>query len=150
MDEAKIDKLINKHQGDASSLIRLLQEIQHENHWLSKEVLEKVSQKLKVPLSQVQHCATFFKSLNVAPEARHEVHICNGTSCHIRGSSRIIDAVQELTGIKPGETDPELKFSLEAVTCLGRCASGPAMVIDGKPLGRLDPAKTEDILKSYD
>ena len=149
MDEAKIDKIINKYQGDASSLIRLLQEIQHENHWLSKETLEKTSQKLGVPLSQVQHCATFFKSLNVVPEARHEVHICNGTSCHIRGSSRIIDAVQELTGIKPGEIDPDLKFSIEAVTCIGRCSSGPAMVVDGKNIGKLDPSLARDIIKSF-
>ncbi len=149
MDDAKLDKIINEHQGDAGSLIHLLLEIQHENHWLSKEALEKVSLKLNVPLSKVQHCATFFKSLSVVPEARHEVHICNGTSCHIRGSSRIIDAAQELTGIKPGETDPDFKFSLESVTCMGRCASGPAMVVDGKPHGRMNPAKVEDVLKGY-
>jgi NADH-quinone oxidoreductase subunit E len=150
MDETRTDELIEEHHVDASSLIQVLLALQHENHWLSKEALEKVSERLNVPLSQVQHCATFFKSLSVAPEARHEVHICDGTSCHIRGSSRIIEALQELTGIKPGETDPELKFSLKAVTCLGRCASGPAMVVDGKSFGRLDPAKAEDTLSSHE
>jgi NADH-quinone oxidoreductase subunit E len=149
MDESKIDKIINEHEGDASALIRVLQEIQHENHWLSIETLEKISQELSVPLSQVQHCATFFKSLNVVPEALHKIHICNGTSCHIRGAARIIDAVQEITGIKPGEIDPDLKFSVEAVTCIGRCSSGPAMIIDGKNIGKLDASLAEDIIKSF-
>ena len=149
MDDAKIDKLINKHQGDAGSLIQLLLEIQHENHWLSKEVLEKVSKKLKVPLSQVQHVATFYKSLSVIPESRHEIHVCNGTGCHVRGSSRILETVKDVTGINPGETDPDLKFSLEAVTCMGRCVSGPVMVVDGKHHGKLGPSKTKDVLKGY-
>jgi NADH-quinone oxidoreductase subunit E len=146
---SKIDKIINEHQGDASALIRVLQAIMHENNWLSNENLEKVSEKLGVPLSQVQHCATFFKSFNVVPEARHKVHICNGTTCHIRGSSRIIDTVQELTGIKPGEVDPDLKFSIEAVTCTGRCSSGPAMIIDGKSIGKVDASLAGDIIKSF-
>ena len=150
MDEAEIDKLINKHQGDAGSLIQLLLEIQRENHWLSKEILEKVSKKLNVPLSKVQHVATFFKSLSVVPDARHEVHVCNGTSCHVRGSGRLLNAVQGATGIMPGEADPNLNFSLQATTCLGRCASGPAMTIDGKLHSNMTPAKTEDVLKSLD
>ena len=150
MDKAKIDKLINQHQGDAGALVQLLLEIQHENHWLSKEILERVSKKLDVPLSKVQHVATFYKSLSVNPEARHEVHVCNGTSCHVRGSGRILGTFQDLTGIKPGEADPNLKFSLQATTCLGRCASGPAMTIDGKLHSNMTPAKTEDVLKSLD
>ena len=150
MDDAKIDKIINKHRGEASSLIQLLLEIQHENSWLSKEVLEKVSKKLKVPLSQVQHVATFYKAFSVIPEARHEIHVCNGTGCHIRGSSRVLDAVQDMTGIKPGETDPDLRFSLGAVTCLGCCSSGPVMVVDGKYHRKIAPTIIDDVLKSYD
>ena len=150
MDDAKIDKIINKHQGDASSLIQLLLEIQHETHWLSQEILVKVSKRLRVPLSQVQHVATFYKSLSVIPEARHEIHVCNGTGCHVRGASRLVDKVEDLIGIKAGETDPDLKFSFETVTCMGRCASGPVMVVDRKHHSKITPAKAEDVLKGYD
>ncbi len=150
MGNDKIDEIINKHQGDSSSLIQVLLEIQNENHWLPKEILEKVSQKLDVPLSKVQHTATFYKALNVIPEGHHEVHVCNGTSCHIHGSSRILSKVQEMTGIEHGETDPDFKFSLKAVTCLGCCASGPGMIVDGKYHGKMDPAKVEDVLKNCD
>jgi NADH-quinone oxidoreductase subunit E len=150
MDEAKIDKIINQHQGDAGSLIQLLIEIQHENRWLSKEILEKVSKKLKIPLSQVQHVATFYKSLSVNPEARHEIHVCNGTGCHVRGASQLVDKVQNTLGIKPGETDAESKFSLEATTCLGCCAAGPAISVDGKLHRSMTPDKVEDMLKRYE
>jgi len=150
MENDKIDQIINKYQGKASSLIQLLLEIQRENHWLSKEILEKVSDKFNVPLSQIQHIATFYKAFSIIPEGRHEIHVCNGTSCHVRGSSRLLGAVQDLTGIRPGETDPDLRFSLEAVTCLGCCASGPVMVVNGKHHGKLAPTEVEDVLKNYD
>ena len=150
MDQDKLDQIINKYQGKSSSLIQVLLEIQKENHWLPKEVLEKVSEKLEVPLSKVLHTATFYKAFSIIPEGRHEIHVCNGTSCHVRGSPRVLDTVQDLIGIRPGETAPDLKFSLEAVTCLGCCASGPVMVVDGKYHGRMDPTKAENALKNCD
>jgi NADH-quinone oxidoreductase subunit E len=146
----KIDKIINKYRGDASSLIQVLLEIQSENHWLPKEALERVSEKLQVPLTRIQHIATFYKAFSLVPKGRHEIHICMGTACHVRGATRILDTVQDLTGIKPGETDLDLKFSLETVNCLGCCALGPVMVVDKKYHGKLVPTKIEDVLKNYD
>jgi len=146
----KIDKIIDKYQGDASALIQVLLEIQSENHWLPRETLEKVSKKLEVPLNRIRHVATFYKAFSLIPRGRHEIHVCMGTACHIRGAPRILDAVQDLTGIRPGETDLNLKFSLETVNCLGCCAMGPVMVVDGKYHGKTVPAKIEDVLKNYD
>ena len=150
MDDDRIDEIINKHQGDAGSLIQVLLEIQSENRWLPKEVLEKVSKKLKVPLNRIQHIATFYKAFSLLPKGRHEIHICMGTACHIRGAPRVLDTVQNLVGIKPGETDLDFKFSLETLNCLGCCALGPVTVIDGEYHGQMTPAKAEDVLKNYD
>jgi NADH-quinone oxidoreductase subunit E len=122
MDNDRIDQIIDKHQGEASSLIQVLLEIQSENRWLPKEALERVSEKLQVPLTRIQHIATFYKAFSLVPKGRHEIHICMGTACHVRGAQRVLDTVQDLTGIKPGETDLDLKFSLETVNCLGCCA----------------------------
>jgi NADH-quinone oxidoreductase subunit E len=149
MDQDKIDQIINKYQDDASSLIQVLLEIQSENRWLPKEALEKISKKLKVPLNRIRHIATFYKAFSLIPKGRHEIHVCTGTACHVRGSSRILDAVHRNTGIRPGETDSDLKFSLETVNCLGCCALGPVLVVDGKCHGRMDPTKAEDVLKNY-
>lgn len=145
-----IDKILDKYAGDAGSLIKALLDIQEETSWLSKEILEKVSSRLGVPSSDVLHAATFYKAFNVIPEGRHEVHVCNGTSCHTKGSARILRKVEEVTGTKPGETDPDFKFSLKAVTCLGCCNSGPGMIVDGKYHGNLDPNGAEEILKNCD
>ena len=149
MNIEKIDQIITKYQGEPRSLIQVLLEIQNENHWLPKETLERVSEKLHVPLSRIQHIASFYKAFSLVPKGRHEVHICMGTACHVRGAARILDTVKDLTGIKPGETDLDLKFSLETVNCLGCCALGPVMEIDGKTHGKLSTDKTEDVLKSY-
>ena len=147
---SKIDKIIAKYQGDAGSLIQVLLEIQRENRWLPKEALEKVSKQLKVPLNRIQHIVTFYKAFSLVPRGRHEVHVCTGTACHVRGAPRLLDSVQDLIGIRPGETDLDLKFSLETVNCLGCCALGPVMVIDGEYHGKMAPAKSEEVLKNYE
>lgn len=150
MDNDKIDQIIEKHQCEASSLIQILLEIQSENHWLPKEALERVSEKLQVPLSQIQHITTFYKSFSLVPRGRHEVHICMGTACHVRGAQRVLDTVQDQIGIKPGETDVDLKFSLETVNCLGCCALGPVMVVDGEYHGNIAPSQIDGVLKNYE
>jgi len=150
MDKDRIDKIIEKYPNDPSSLIQILLEIQSENHWLPKEAIERVSEKLQVPLNRIQHIATFYKAFSLVPKGRHEIHVCVGTACHVRGAQRILDRVEDLTGISPGETDLDMKFSLETVNCLGCCALGPVMVVDGEYHGKMAPAKSEDVLKNYE
>ena len=148
MDIKKIDQIIDKHQGEASYLIQILLDIQSENHWLPKEALERVGERLEVPASRIQHIATFYKAFSLVPKGRHEVHICVGTACHVRGATRILDTVQEEIGLESGETDLDLKFSLETVNCLGCCALGPVLEVDGKVHGKMSPVKTAAVLKT--
>lgn len=149
MDNEKIDGIIAKHQGKPGSLIHVLMELQHENHWLPREVLEKVSNQLGVPLSETLHVASFYKTFSLKPQGRHEVHVCAGTSCYQRGSSKILEKVQDLIGINPGETTSDLRFSLEKGSCLGCCTLGPEMVVDGVHHGNITPDDVEDILENY-
>ena len=150
MDNSRIDEIIDKYPSDPSSLIQVLLEIQNENRWLPKEALKKVSKKLKVPLNRIQHIVTFYKAFSVVPKGRHEIHVCTGTACHVRGAPRLLGKIQDLTGLSPGLTDQDLKFSLETVSCVGCCALGPVMVIDGEYHGKMAPAKSEDVLKNYE
>lgn len=150
MELERIDQIIDGHGGEASALIQVLLEIQRELHWLPREVLGRVGERLDVPQSRIQHIVTFYKTFSLVPKGRHEIHVCMGTACHVRGASRVLDKVQDLTGIQPGETDLELKFSLETVNCIGCCALGPVMEIDGKTHGKLAPADTADVLGSYE
>ena len=146
----RIDQIVDKHQAEASSLIQVLLDIQAENHWLPKEALERVSERLGVSLARIRHIATFYKAFSLVPKGRHEVHLCMGTACHVRGAARVLHTMEELTGIGPGETDLDLRFSLETVNCLGCCALGPVMDVDGKIHGRLSTAEAENVLKRYE
>jgi NADH-quinone oxidoreductase subunit E len=150
VDNDKIDLIINKHQGKAGSLVQVLLEIQDENHWLPLDVLDRISKKLDVPLSRVMQIVTFHKTFSLIPKGRNEVHVCMGPSCYVRGSTRLLDTVQDLIGIKPGETDPDSKFSLETGSCLGCCNLGPEIIVEGKHHGRVTPDKVEDVLKNYE
>jgi len=150
MDNDRVDQIIDKHEAEPSSLIQVMLEIQSENNWLPKATLNRISERLEVPLARILHIATFYQAFSLVPKGRHGVHICVGTACHVRGASRILDTVQEKTGIKPGETDLDLKFSLEVVNCLGCCALGPVMEIDGKTHGKMTPGETAEVLKNYE
>ena len=150
MNLKRIDQIIDQHEGKAGSLIQVMLDIQAENHWLPREALERVGERLEIPFSRIQHIATFYKAFSLVPKGRHRVHVCLGTACHVRGAPRVLDTVQDLTGIKPGETDMDLKFSLETVNCLGCCALGPVIEIDGKAHGNVTTAKTEDVLQGYE
>ena len=150
MDNDRVDQIIDKHHGEASYLIQVLLDIQSENNWLPKEALERVSERLQVPLTRIQHIATFYKAFSLVPKGRHGIHICMGTACHVRGAPRVLDTVQDLTGLKPGETDLDLKFSLETVNCLGCYALGPVIEIDGKTHGKMSTAGTADVLRNYE
>ena len=125
MDMELVDRIVDKHHGEASSLIQVLLEIQAENHWLPKEALERVSERLHVPMSRIRHIATFYKAFSLVPRGRHEVHVCMGTACHVRGSRLLLDQALQQLGVKAGEVTPDGLFSVESVNCLGACALGP-------------------------
>ena len=150
MNEEKIEQIISSHHCEASSLIQILLDIQNEFHWLSPEALELVGERLKIPASRIRHTATFYKAFSLVPKGRHEINVCMGTACHVRGAPRVLEVVQQITGIQPGETDIDMKFSLDTVNCLGCCALGPVMEIDEQHLGKLVPAKTTELLKHYE
>lgn len=146
---AKIDQIIDQYQGKPGALIHVLMDVQSENQWLPKEILNTISQKLEVPLSRVMQIASFYKTFSLTPRGRHEIHVCHGTSCHLRGADRLLYSVQELIGIRPGEMDADSKFSLETGNCLGCCTLGPEIIIDGQHHGRISPDKAQDLLKNY-
>lgn len=149
MDKDTVEKILDKYRGNPGALIHVLMEIQEENHWLPKEILNEVGLQLGVPLSRVMQIATFYKTFSLTPKGRHEIHVCSGTSCHLRGSKHLVDKVQDLIGIRPGETDSDARYSLENGNCLGCCTLGPEIVIDGNHHARVTPEKADDVLKHY-
>jgi len=150
MCKQKISGIIEKYRGKPGAVIHALTEIQHANHWLPRAVMQEVADALGVPFSQVMQIASFYKTFSLTPKGRHEVHVCTGMTCHLRGGARLMEKVAEITGLTPGETDTDAKFSLEAGSCLGSCSIGPELIVDGKHYGRMTPERAADVLKQYE
>ena len=150
MSEKDIDGIIEKYRGQPGSVIHALVEIQHQNRWLPRDVLHQVADALQVPFAQVMQIASFYKAFSLTPKGRHEVHVCTGMTCHLRGAPKLQAKVEELTGLKDGETDAEFRFTFETGACLGSCSIGPELIVDGKHYGRMTPEKVADVLKHYE
>lgn len=143
----KVDRIIKRHKKKKGALVPLLQDVMKEYGYLPQETLKRISQELDIPLSQVYGLATFYKSFSLTPRGKYLISVCLGTACHVRGAPRIVEKLERDLGIKAGETTKNLKFTLETVNCLGACALGPLIVIDGKYYGRMNSAKMDKVLK---
>lgn len=145
----KVESLIDSYVDKKEQLIALLQDIQTEFNYLPRDVLVEVSQRLDIPLSQVFGVATFFRAFSLKPRGRHLVTVCLGTACHVKGGQRLVDKMERDYKVKPGETTDDLRFTLETVNCLGCCALGPVVVVDGKYESQVNPDKLDRVLRSY-
>ena len=128
------------------SLLSILHNIQREWGYLPEEKLREIAVMLGMPLIDVCGVATFYKSFSLTPKGRHQIKVCLGTACHVRGANRILKEVERKLGIKSGETSEDGEFSLETVMCLGCCAIGPVVVVDDRYYGRMTTAKLESML----
>lgn len=147
---ATIDKVVDRYQGDRDMLIQILLDLQEGFGWLPAEALTEVSKQLELPLTRVYQVATYYKVFSLAPKGRHLVKVCMGTACQVRGSQLVCDRVQQLLNIGPGETSSDMNFSLETVNCLGCCALGPIMVVDGEYHGHLSLGQVKEVLGKYE
>jgi NADH:ubiquinone oxidoreductase subunit E len=145
----KVDSLIDGYVDRKEQLISLLQDVQAEFGYLPQDVLIRISQKLDIPLSQVYSVATFFRAFSLKPRGRHLITVCLGTACHVRAGHRLVDKIERDYGIEPGETTEDERFTLETVNCLGCCALGPVVVVDGKYESQMNADKLDRVLKGY-
>ncbi len=145
----KVESILDNYQHDKGMLISILQDIQTEYSYLPKEALIQVSEGLDIPLSQVYSVATFFKAFTLKPRGRHLINVCLGTACHVRGGVRILETIERKLEINRGETTQDLKYTLETVNCVGACALGPIVIVDGEYSGQIKTDKVKPLLDSY-
>jgi NADH-quinone oxidoreductase subunit E len=141
MEAATIEAILDRHERAPSAIIAVLQDVQDEVNYLPEGALCYVAERLDIPASKVYSLATFYRAFSLKPRGKHLIHVCTGTACHVRGAVKIIDALEREIGIRAGETDEQLEFTLETVNCLGACALGPVVVIDGEYHGQMTGAK---------
>jgi NADH-quinone oxidoreductase subunit E len=125
-----IDTILEGYPEEPRYLISLLQDVQAEYHYISEENLKLICEHLGVPMTQAWAVATFYKSFSLKPRGEHEIKVCLGTACHLKGGQRLVENLSRELGIGPEETTPDLRFTLDTVNCLGACALAPVAVID--------------------
>jgi NADH-quinone oxidoreductase subunit E len=149
MDIVRVEAILSKYDGEPYDLIPVLQDIQDQFNYLPKDELKEVAQRLSVPLTQAYSVATFYKMFSLIPKGEHQLKVCLGTTCHLRGGPRLLDSVSSRLGVEVGYTSKDGQFSLETVGCLGSCAQAPVMMIDDRYFARVTVDKVPKILKQY-
>lgn len=142
-------EIILKYPKEQRHTLAALQDIQREYGYISKEALTMLAEHFAVPLSHLYSMATFYKALSLKPKGQYVIKVCDGTACHIRSSMTIIEEIENLIHIRPGETTEDGLFSLETVNCLGSCAIAPVMVVNDTYYGKVTPKMLREILKEY-
>ena len=144
---ATIDKILDDNERDASRLISILQQIQEEQNYLSREAIDYVATSLNVPVSRVYGVATFYARFSLSPKGKHIIRLCDGTACHVKKSRDVIDRLYEKLKLSPDKSaTDDMLFSIELVSCLGACGLAPVMVVDEEVHGQTTPDEAEAIV----
>lgn len=145
----KTGEIIDRWKSEGANLIEMLHDLQNEFNYLPRDSINIMAERTGVPLNQVYHVATFYKRFSLNPRGRHHVEVCTGTPCYIKGAPDLIKLLERELGVKVGETDKDLNFTLSTSGCVGTCGLAPIVVIDGELHGNINQAKAPRLLKHY-
>jgi len=146
--ENEIENILEKHNGNRGALISILEEIQDRYGYLPANALKILSAKDTHSLVDIYGVATFYKNFRLKPKGKHLINVCLGTACHVRGAPKVVEEFERQLDVRAGETSKDREFTLETVNCLGACALGPIVVIDGKYFSNAAPAQVTKILNN--
>jgi NADH-quinone oxidoreductase subunit E len=144
-----IEKIMRFHEEEKGSLIPILQAVQKECGYISEEAVNAIAKGIKMSEHEIYGVATFYAQFRFTKPGDHQIRVCVGTACHVRGGEQIMEMVEKTLNIKSGETTLDSIFSLESVACMGCCALAPVMVIDNKIYGNVASPAVDNILSHY-
>ena len=139
VDLTRLDEILEDYKGQNGVVIPILQRAQEVYGYLPKEVMAAISEKANIPLTRLYGVATFYAQFHLTRRGRHLIRVCDGTACHVRGAPRIIEEIENSIHVKPGGSDPDYKYTVEIVYCLGSCGLAPVTVVDDKVYGQTKP-----------
>ena len=145
----ELDRIISGHKGKPGTLILTLHKAQTLFGYLPREVQRRIADGLGIPLSEVSGVVTFYSFFTMVPKGKHNIKVCLGTSCYVRGGQRLIGDLQKKLGVDVGGTTEDRRYSLEVVRCIGACGLAPAMTVGEDVFGRVKNTKLGEILEKY-
>jgi len=150
MELKPVDDILENYPQVTGNLISILHEVQSHYNYLPEDVLRHLAKKTGVPITRFYSIATFYHFFSLTPKGKHQVRVCLGTACHVKGGQRILDEMKRKLGVDEGETTPDMKYTLDAVRCIGACSLAPVMVVDNDTHSNVTSKKALDILKKYE
>jgi len=144
----ELDRTIANYHAEPTALIQVLHAAQQMFGYLSADVLRYVSAALKLPISHVYGVVTFYNFFTMIPRGKHQIMVCRGTGCHVRGATQILEALEKELGVKEGETTKDNRFSLTTARCIGACALAPAVSVGDDVYGKLTADKVPSMVKT--
>ena len=147
MEKKRLAEIIDRRRGKSGGLVAILEEIQEECGYLPEQAMKQVAEQTGHPLLEIYGLATFYKYFRLRPRGKHLVLVCLGTACHVRGAPKVFEEFERQLGIKSGETTADMAFTLETVNCVGACALGPVVVIDGHYFPRVRINKVKGMIR---
>ncbi|HHY97338.1 MAG TPA: NADH-quinone oxidoreductase subunit NuoE [Firmicutes bacterium] len=143
----KVNEILSKYDREPSALISILQEVQAEYRYLPEEIMTYIATALGIPPSKVFGVATFYAQFSLEPQGRYVIRMCDGTACHVRGSSKVLQAVRKKLGLSGKETTTsDMQFTIETVSCLGACGLAPVVMVNDRVYGQMTPEKVDRLL----
>lgn len=143
-----VDSILKKHpRAGRDALIPILQEVQENQGYLSREAVVRIGKHLNLPTTKIFGVATFYNQFRFQPKGKYHVTVCRGTACHVKGSNRVLEMAQKLLKLKPGQTSRDRLFSLETVACMGACGLSPVMNLNGEFYAKVTPQKLLKIIQ---
>ena len=147
MDMTNIDAIIDRYEKAPAALLAIMQDVQDEERYLPKEAMDRIASALKVPITRVYQMATFFESFHLEPRGKHICTVCMGTACHVRGAQRLVEQLERDLEVPSGQTTKDLMFTIEEVNCVGACALGPLVIINGDYHGNMTSGSLQKVVK---
>jgi NADH-quinone oxidoreductase E subunit len=142
-----VESVLKMHpRAGRDALIPILQEVQEEQGYLSREAVTAISRHLKLPAAKIYGVATFYNQFRFQPKGKYHFMVCRGTACHVKGSNRVLEIAQKILKLKPGQTSRDRVFSLEVVACMGACGLSPVVNLNGEFHAKVTPQKLSKII----
>lgn len=145
----RTDAIMGRYPLARASLIMILQDVNSAFHYLPEAAMLRVAERLHIPFAEVYGTASFYKAFSLEPRGDHLVQVCLGTACHVRGAQLILEEFERILSVRAGMTTEDRRFTLETVNCLGACALGPIVMVDGEYHGSMNLARVSRVIDTY-
>ena len=146
--DAKLLEIIDKYRDTKGALIPVLHEVQGLYGYLPEHAQQEISKGLGLSMSEIYGVITFYNNFHLEPKGKHQISVCLGTACYVKGAAAIVDKLKEVLEIEVGETTEDGEFTLDETRCLGACGLAPVMTINEEMYGKISKDDIPKIIKN--